>query len=196
VKVLIFDLEIKKAIPSRNQPNLDGIDYCDGWGDHKGMGIACVGALMQSDAVVIEPVVGDWDEFKWQCNLTENFKGFKKVGFNSKAFDDKVLRAAGLTQWYTDYDLLEEIRIAAGHNPIKAPSGWKYNLEAMAAANSMVKDSAVSAIAPILWQQGERQQVLDQCAGDVAVTAALLNLGLAGELIDPNTGKKLQLSPV
>jgi hypothetical protein len=126
----------------------------------------------------------------------ENFKDFKKIGFNSKDFDDKVLRAAGLTEWHTDYDLLEEIRVAAGHDPIKAPPGWRYNLEAMAMANGMAKDSAISAMAPILWQQGDRQKVLDQCAGDVAVTAALLNLGLAGKLVDPNTGKKLQLSPV
>jgi hypothetical protein len=45
------------------------------------------------------------------------------------------------------------------------------------------------------WNNEEPRHCL-YCLNDVKVTTAILELGLAGELIDPNTGKKLRLAPL
>lgn len=41
--MLIYDVEIKKAIPFKNAPRIEGIDYCGGWNDYVNMGISVVG---------------------------------------------------------------------------------------------------------------------------------------------------------
>jgi hypothetical protein len=40
---------------------------------------------------------------------------------------------------------------------------------------------------------GLHKKVVDYCLNDVAMTAAMLKLGLEGRLVDPNTGEFLQL---
>jgi hypothetical protein len=67
-----------------------------------------------------------------------------------------------------------------------------YDIE-IAKANGKAK-TGEGAIAPVLWQRGERQEVIDHCMNDVVITKAMLILGLAGQLVDPNTGTHLQLS--
>jgi hypothetical protein len=116
------------------------------------------------------------------------------VGFNSKGFDDKLLAANGLEGIETHYDLLEEIRIAAGFDAhfSSVPKGYSYKLDALAKANGSAKTGS-GELAPVLWQQGKKQEVIDYCKMDVEITSKILNLGLAGELIDPNTGDKLKL---
>jgi len=34
LNALVYDIEIVKAIRGRDEPRLDGIEYCDGWHDH------------------------------------------------------------------------------------------------------------------------------------------------------------------
>jgi hypothetical protein len=75
------------------------------------------------------------------------------------------------------------------------PKGWSYKLDAIAKANGMAK-TGTGELAPIMWQRGQKQEVIDYCLNDVRVTTAILELGLAGELADPNTGKKLRLAPL
>lgn len=41
-KIVVFDLEIRQAIPDRNGGNEPGIKYCGGWSDHAGMGISVI----------------------------------------------------------------------------------------------------------------------------------------------------------
>jgi hypothetical protein len=62
---LIFDTEIIKAIhdPKKGE-RLDGIEYCAGWGDHAGMGIATVSMCWLTEDYdpnnPDEPFVFDW----------------------------------------------------------------------------------------------------------------------------------------
>jgi len=42
MNTIIYDIEIAKAIPSKSEPKEEGVEYCKGWGDHAGMGIACL----------------------------------------------------------------------------------------------------------------------------------------------------------
>jgi hypothetical protein len=116
------------------------------------------------------------------------------IGFNSRSFDDKIMLARGITDFQTDYDLLEEIRIAAGFkaNFQSVTRGYSYSLDAISKANGFAK-TGDSAIAPLLWQRGEKQRVVDCAMIDCDVTSAILDLGLAGQLVDPNTGNKLLL---
>ena len=115
------------------------------------------------------------------------------VGFNSRKFDDALLKANNIFA-QTDYDLIEEIRIAAYGTPHwkKQPRGSSYSLSAIASANGM-KKTGKSELAPKLWQQGKRQKVIDYCLNDVRLTVDILRLGQKGKLIDPNTGKYLKL---
>jgi hypothetical protein len=121
---------------------------------------------------------------------------YKLIGFNSLNFDDNLLEAHNILEYQTHYDLLVEVRAAAGYlSHRQVPKGYSYKLDAIAKANEMAK-TASGELAPIMWQLGRKQDVIDYCKMDVKITKAMLDLGLAGELIDPNTGNKLQLMPI
>ena len=186
---LIYDIEIVKAIPTK-ESRIEGIEYCQSWTDYIGMGIAVIGFKWNDEPA---DYCKNVDEFRHlleqvydeECSL---------IGFNSKAFDDKVLEDNYLVL-ETDYDLLEQVRIAAGFKAHfqSVPRGYSYKLDALAKANGMAKTES-GAMAPVLWQQGEHDRVRDYVKVDCEITSAILDLGLAGELIDPNTGNKLQLT--
>lgn len=187
---LIYDIEIANPIPNKDEILIGGIDYARNWGDFEGMGIAVIGYKWN-------------DEPADHCFNTASFldlliaiddENYKLVGFNSRSFDDHLLAASGLEGVTTHYDLLEEIRIAAGFkaNFQSVPRGYSYSLDAISKANGFAK-TGDSKEAPLLWQRGEKQRVIDCAMVDCDVTSAILDLGLAGQLIDPNTGNKLLL---
>jgi hypothetical protein len=197
---IIYDCEIIKCIPQKSGKLDPTLEYCEGWDDHQGMGISVIGYSFLG-AVKTEC---------WNSNtqtlseMKENFikrtpAGFSPrtvIGFNSRKFDDRLLAANGLTV-KTDYDLLEEIRLAA-YGSISwedQPSGFTYSLDAVAKANGQKKTGS-GALAPELWQRGEYRAVIDYCKNDVAITRALLLKGLKGELKDPNTDVLLRLRPL
>lgn len=186
MQALIYDIEIANAIPVGDR--VEGINYCRGWTDYEGMGIAVIGCQLGEDNFDCFYSTASFFDYLTFLDDTD----YVLVGFNSKSFDDNLLQAHGLEGIETHYDLLEEVRFAAGHNPCRAPRGYSYKLDAIARANGMAKNFD-GALAPVLWQQGHVQQVVEYCLNDVAITKAILDLGLAGELIDPNTAKKLKL---
>lgn len=186
---LIYDCEIVNAIPTGDR--IEGINYCKGWTDFEGMGVSVIGFKQNQDEAEHCLAVGTFAFVSdYRC------KGYRIVGFNSKVFDDKLL-AANDFSLDTHYDLLEEIRLAAGFDRHwqSVPRGYSYKLDAIAKANGKAKTGS-GELAPILWQQGRHQEVIDYCKTDVELTSWILDLGLAGELIDPNTGNKLQLAPI
>jgi hypothetical protein len=185
---LIYDIEIIKAIP--NGERIDGIEYCGGWRDFEGMGISVIGYQYNHEPINYVSSAAGFLDLLVTLDDTE----YSLVGFNSRSFDDKLLAANGLEGVTTHYDLLEEVRIAAGFQSHfqSVPKGYSYKLDAIAQANGMAK-TGHGALAPVLWQQGKQQDVIDYCKTDIAITSAMLDLGLAGELIDPNTGNKLLL---
>lgn len=184
---LIYDLEIIRCIPTKGF-HFDGWQYCSGWDDFAKMGIACAGFAYADGST------GFWDSrFLGLNDLQAALKSACIIGFNSKSFDDRLCAANGV-QVATDYDLLEEIRIAAYGSPRweDCPQGHSYALGKIGSANGFPKTGS-GELAPQLWQQGKYQEVIDYCVNDTIITRELLLLGLAGKLRDPNTGAFLTL---
>jgi DEAD/DEAH box helicase domain-containing protein len=128
-------------------------------------------------------------------SIFDLLKDYFLIGFNSKNFDDKLLQANGINL-STDYDVLEQIRIAAYGSPNwhDCPKGFSYSLDAITSANGF-KKTGHGALAPQLWQEGKRQEVIDYCLNDCLITKEILLLGMNGLLKDPNTGNLLKLEP-
>ena len=91
IDMIVYDLEIVKAILGKNESPKAGVEYCEGWHDHKGMGISVLTAY-------------DYDTDRYHVFMEDNLKDFEKlcegrlvIGFNSIHFDDKVCAAAGIT---------------------------------------------------------------------------------------------------
>lgn len=188
MQTLIYDIEIAKAIPGGER--IEGIEYCQGWEDFEGMGISVIGYQFGEESPEFALSL---EEFFDELQFID--EPYCLIGFNSKGFDDLLVAANGCFL-ATDYDLLEEIRLAAGHKSHRSvPKGHSYRLDAIAKANGMAK-TASGELAPVMWQRGQRQEVIDYCLMDIKITKAMLDLGLAGELIDPNTGRKLQLREI
>jgi hypothetical protein len=188
--ILIYDCEIISLIDTGKTPRLEGYKYCNGWRDYSNMGISVIGTYLLNPSIKINGFKHPFD-----ADLVQKFfDSFDIViGFNSKGFDDKLLSYNGI-EVETTYDLLEEIRYAAysSRSWEDCPKGHSYKLDAIAQANGMAK-SGSGELAPKLWQDGKHQEVIDYCLHDCVITAKLLNLGINGQLIDPNTGSKLQL---
>jgi hypothetical protein len=192
IPYIVYDLEIIKAIPGKDL--IEGIEYCSNWRDYKKMGISVIGYQWYDGKPSYCLSASD---FFNELNARDRPEGFVMVGFNNKSFDDHLLAAHGLHGTLHKYDLLEEVRIAAGFKAHfqSVPKGYSYKLDSIAQANGTAKTGS-GELAPILWQQGKCQDVIDYCKMDVTITTQMLELGLVGELIDPNTGKKLQLRSI
>ena len=190
--MIVYDCEIIKCIPTG--AIFSEYEYCNGWDDFSNMGISVIGFYSDSQSL--------WT--KGYRHFLSPFYDFQKlinnesviVGFNSKKFDDNLCKANNINIT-TTYDLLEEIRIAAFGSPDwqDTPKGFSYSLDTIARANGRAKTGS-GALAPQLWQEGRKQEVIDYCVNDVKLTFQLLMLGLEGKLKDPNTGELLRLKPL
>jgi hypothetical protein len=187
---LIYDCEIIKCIPTKEAPISEDYEYCSSWTDFKGMGISVIGYFIRG---ATDPAysLAPFDDFKRAVQ-----EASLVIGFNSWAFDDNLCKANEINI-LTRYDLLREIRFAAlgSYNWRHSPKGYSYGLGKIAEANGMAK-TGTGELAPQLWQQGKRKAVIDYCLKDVMLTEAILDLGLKGELKDPNTGKWIKLRPL
>lgn len=187
---LIYDIEIIKAIPDRNGVKLEGIEYCEGWGDHANMGISVIGAYDYQD-----------QRYRVFCedNITEFYDICEErllVGFNNKGFDDKVL-SCRFPNEYKDkfltlprYDILAEIRAALGAgNFVKG-----YGLDPVCEKNFGIKKTGNGALAPVLWQQGRRGQTIDYCLNDVYMTKRLFDkIVHESFIVDPTNNHPIQM---
>lgn len=207
-KHILYDIEIIKAIPEKSP--IPGIQYCGGWNDHGNMGVSVIGfcevltgdddpfavldtrdPLSSFTVSKLDYLIGDEFGLAAFAKLANDADGV--IGFNSRNFDDRVMLAMGFPV-ATTYDLLEEVRIAAYGSADfrRAPKGHSYKLGKIGDANGYPK-TGDGANAAIQWQSGEHRAVIEYCLNDVAITATLLNMGLGGNLKDPNTGAMLQL---
>jgi hypothetical protein len=188
MKLMVYDAEIKHAIPERGRANLDGIQYCDGWGDRIGMGVSVICAYVWGDG--------------YRVFLEDNFEAFKTlaedpntlcIGFNNRIFDDLLVRdALGVViDQDRSFDLLRAVRVARGDNP-SAPG--RVSLDTLCKANFLPGKSGSGAFAPILWQKGKRGQVIDYCLNDVMQTTQLIELVMTGRLRDPENGRILPVT--
>jgi hypothetical protein len=198
-KFIIYDTEIIKCIPSSKQENDLSFSYCEGWRDFPNMGISVICAYISQG---LDYPQGFHDFVNYENSIPGYFPFFADIlaqepliiGFDSKAFDDNLLRANEI-EIESDYDLLELVRLAA-YGSISwqdQPEGYTYSLDAIARANGLAK-SGSGTLAPVLWQQEKFQEVIDYCLNDVKITKNLWDLAIKGELIDPNNQQKLDIS--
>jgi DEAD/DEAH box helicase domain-containing protein len=197
----IYDLEILKAIPPKDEADrLPDIEYCDGWKDYENMGISCWAYcwLDTEDWSISKPIAGTGSRDK--CLLMEfvlmallwRSHPFPIGGFNTKKFDDLLLAANGFPSGLSNFDILAMVIDAAGDADVAYwDEGRSYSLAKIAAANGYQKTLSGEQ-APIEWQRGNHQQVIEYCKNDVLIEAETLKRLLQGALIDPNTGKTLR----
>lgn len=191
--MIIYDLEIKKMIQGRNEAKLAGFDYCDGWGDHKGMGIsvACLYDMGTDTPYTIpEPDTDTAAHDTLQGLLT---RADYVIGFNNHGFDNKLLDAHGIkVSDAKSYDIYEQVIKAAGLSNAPFYERKGYKLDDLARANNLPRKTGEGgALAPVLYQRGDIQKLHDYCANDVLMTAEVMKLILAGKLLDPKTGQVL-----
>ena len=178
--MLFYDCEIVNCINP-----IEGYTSCDGWHDYKGMGISVIGTYCLEGgyhAYLFE------DIFSFQALVDCHSE---IIGFNSRNFDDLLLQANGVAI-NTTYDLLEEIRFASGQ-PRKYTYGKTrggYSLDCLARENLLFGKSGNGMLAPVLWQQGKKQEVIDYCLKDVEIMVLLFEKKSA--LIDPTNGSILE----
>jgi hypothetical protein len=194
MQYIIYDCEIIKCIPAKNEA-IGIYDYCGGWNDHANMGISVVGTITHTGEELAIVPDGDYEHVDLIA-LEEEAQDTFIIGFNSRNFDDRLMAAHGITI-KTDYDILEQVRLAAyGSTDYRdCPKGFSYSLGKLGEANGFPK-TGTGELAPQLWQQGRRQEVIDYCLNDVRLTKKILELGMEGHLVDPNTAKFLQLAPL
>lgn len=183
---LVYDCEIIKAIPSRNEPEQVGISYCNGWRDFANMGISVIGAYDYATDRNRVFCVDNFDEFAALARERT------PVAFNGHAFDDQLVRANGIEIEGT-YDMLVEVWAGVGLGPqfnFRTHAG--YGLDAICEANFGMRKTGNGALAPILWQQGKRGTVIDYCMNDVAMEALLLDhIIKVGWIVCPKTGSTI-----
>lgn len=192
MKGLVYDCEIIRCIPKPGQPNNPKYEYCGGWDDFPNMGISVIAVVgIESDAMntFTEDEFGDFAELWEELPVSEQI-----VGFNSKQFHDKLLVEYGFAdKGITTFDLAQEIRKAAYGNDDwdSQPNIDSYSLAALCGANGQhyMPSKAMSAK---MWQDGKRDEVISKCVNNVAAIRNLLIKFLNGDLIDPNTGKRLK----
>jgi hypothetical protein len=181
--VVVYDIEIKKCIPDRGKQNDASLQYCNGWGDHAGMGIAVLAAYDTREGIPRVFCEDNLDEFQ------KLIAGRTVAGFNNIGFDEKVLLAHGI-HVTASYDLMCEVRAALGL-PRSGPGGAGRKLDELARVNLGVQKSMSGALAPVQWQRGKIGEVIDYCLRDVMLTLALLER--CPDLVDPVTGDLLEV---
>ena len=189
--MLVYDIEICKAILGKGDQPIEGVEYCEGWGDHEGMGVSCVCCY-------------DYADDRYRVFMEDNMSDFALlvagheviVGFNNIGFDNKVLAYAWPSlihhernlEWLNEksYDILAEIRAAGG--------GW-CKLDGIIKANGLAKGKTGNgAMAPVWYQAGRIGKLCDYCLADVWLTKKLLDLIIYGQpLISSRTGQVINI---
>lgn len=171
---LIYDIEIRKAVPDRRNPNQEGVEYCAGWEDHKNMGVSVVG-------------VYDYNTDRYRVFMEDNIHELAElvrdrstlVSFNGVGFDNKVLEHhmnPMLLELSKCYDILREMWVAAGLAPeFDYRTHGGYRLDDTAYVNLGISKSGDGGNAPVLWQQKEIGTLVDYCLEDVRITKRLFD---------------------
>lgn len=175
---LVYDVEIEAAIPEKGVARREGIRYCSGWGDHRGMGLAVVGVY---DSVHDRYRVfgGETEDVISLSMLIAQRRAI--VSWNGRAFDDKVMLAAGVClDRVQQVDLLHKIRQRTG-----TLAGW--GLAETGRRNlGLPSVTDTGRDAPYLWQAGKVGRVVDHVLEDVQITKLLLDrLRTTGRLDGP-----------
>lgn len=187
MKAIIYDCEIKSAIPIKSEQLRPNIHYCKGWEDFIGMGISVIG-------------VYDYHVGQYRIFCEDNISDFAALiedsdlvmGFNHIHFDNKLIGAHGIEfDPRKNWDLYTEAKEASGAD--KYAKGYK--LDDFALVNFRIRKKSSGGQAPILWQQGKIGQVIDYCLTDVWLVKRCIDLIVdTGSIMDPRTGQKIKLN--
>jgi hypothetical protein len=183
--ILIYDCEIVNMIPQKRELPVPGIRYCNGWTDFKGMGISVIGVYKSWTAerlAFVPDVGGQLQAFQASVSAADVI-----IGFNNHSFDDPLVRAHGISfEDACSVDLRVECLKATGVPMSEARYLKGFSLPALAGVNFGMGKTEEGALAPILWQRGERQRVIDYCLNDIEMTRRLVMKALdEGWLYDP-----------
>lgn len=203
MKTLIYDCEIINCIPVGEIDT--NLKYCEGWHDFDNMGISVIGTWRNFHTLnplgKYEAFVNENDLMGISLTHLSQFEKFNQlaekadliIGFNSVSFDDRLCRANGI-EIETDFDLLVEVRKATGQGDGTYQYGITrkgYALKDIARANLPYNKSASGELAPVLWQRGQKQEVIDYCLRDIRITKELYFKFINNQLIDPTNGNLL-----
>lgn len=189
--MLVYDIEIKKAILGRGEEPQEGTNYCEGWNDHENMGVSTVCCY-------------DYREDRYRVFCGDNLEEFSAlvdahdiiVSFNGLKFDNKVLAytlpcLADLPdplKWLNEksYDIFAEIRDVSGK--------W-CGLDATIKVNDLgAGKTGNGALAPMWYQTGQWGRLVDYCVEDVRLTKMLLDMIISGKpIINPKTRQPMVL---
>lgn len=189
MKALIYDIEIAKAICGRNEQRIEGVDYCEGWHDHAGMGIASIAAF-------------DYIEDRYRVFMADNFGEFAAlvkerspiVSFNGISFDNRVCAANEIDLPNENtYDILVQLwRAADLGSTFNFKTHGGFGLDAVCQANFGVGKTGSGALAPVQFQRKQYGALLDYNLTDVHRTKLLFDRILAtGELVDPRNRNRM-----
>lgn len=163
--MLIYDVEIKKAIPFKNAPRIEGVDYCGGWTDYGNMGISVIGVYDYSTDRYRIFTDSNKEEFLLLLDSSDMLVGFDNIGF-----DNNVIKACwGMVPEDKCYDILREIKDSARLGNLG------YSLDDVCLVNFGLQKSGNGAMAPVEWQRGLYGNVIDYCLHDVKLTKHLLD---------------------
>jgi hypothetical protein len=174
IPAIVFDTEIVKAIPTKDQPREENIEYCQGWSDFKGMGISVLVAYDYADGRTRIYLEDNLPEFLILAGERIASGRGPVVSFNGLGFDNKLVQA--VTGWsfpeHACYDILREARVAAG---LDTGMAWQrgFKLDQLCDRTLGIRKTGTGAFAPVLWQRGKRGMVIDYCANDVWMTCQL-----------------------
>ncbi|ANV85928.1 hypothetical protein AWQ21_15485 (plasmid) [Picosynechococcus sp. PCC 7003] len=200
--MLFFDLEIIATInPNRAYMPFQNVHR---WDDKANMGIAVCGFYV-SDLDRFDWFTLDWQRQPQVKNKAANeqaialFREYadQAVGFNSRSFDDPLLRVNGFPEFQSRFDLLQLIRrqVFGSSDWRNQPKDYSYKLDRLAIANFGQGKIGDGALAPLRWQQGEYEGVVRYCLDDVRLLRDSFQRFHKGQLKDPNTGRLLGLQP-
>jgi len=183
--MILYDLEIKKAIPDPKKEPIKGIEYCKGWGDYPGMDISVLVAYNYKFGLLGVFMDDNQDEFKEWVERADAV-----IGFNSDRFDNPVLKA----NWKIEvpknnsYDVFKPIKKACseGQGTLK--------LDAIARANNYSGKTGDGAMAPIMWQRGQIGELINYCISDVRILKLVVDgIEKTGTIINPKTNKIVKI---
>ena len=119
MKAIIYDCEIKNAIPDKNEQLRPNINYCKGWKDFLGMGISVIS-------------VYDYHVGQYRIFCEDNLSDFAAliddsdhvIGFNQIHFDNQLIAAHVIDfDPRKNWDLYVEAKEASGAD--KYAKGYK-----------------------------------------------------------------------
>lgn len=189
-KLVIYDTEIMRCIRGKGEKKDPSYEYCRGWGDHEGMGISELCALVvEEDHYEIKshgPVSDKRELIEWWTGIYQS--GDLLCSFNGRRFDDRLMAANGMPV-STQYDIYTATKAAVKKQTGSKPQkGRSYSMGKIAQANEGFYKDTFSANAPQLYQDGEQERVTQGCRADVLLEGKIMAAGIAGKLRDPHVG--------